>query len=69
MLKICLFTVGSLSLLCLLVVSLLCLGLCVFGGGAFMGWGPFMQAGCLCVLVRVWVGSGAGAVGPVWALQ
>ena len=28
-----------------------------------------MQAKCLCVLVRVWVGGGVGAIGPVWALR
>ena len=28
-----------------------------------------MQTKYLCVLVRVWVGGGVGAVEPVWALQ
>ena len=28
-----------------------------------------MQAKYLSVLVRVWVGGGVGAVGPVWALR
>ena len=34
-----------------------------------MGWGSFMQAVRLCVLVRVWVGGEVGNVGPVWALR
>ena len=50
---------------CPCFVSLLCLGLCVLGDGALVGWGSFMQAGYLCVLVHVWVGGGVGAVGPV----
>ena len=54
---------------CPCFVSLLCLGLCVLGDGALVGWGSFVQAKCLCVLVRIWVGGGVGAVGPVWALQ
>ena len=43
-----------------------CFLVCVFLG--MVGWGSFVRAGCLCVLVRVWVGGGVGAVGPVWAL-
>ena len=50
-------------------IDLLCLDLYVLGDGALMGWGSFVRARCLCVLVRVWVGDGVGAVGPVWALQ
>ena len=48
---------------CLCFVSLLCLGLYVLGDDALIGWGSFMQAGCLCVLISIWVG--VGAVGPV----
>ena len=59
------FTVESLSLLYLLVVSwFIC-----FGGGALVGWGSFMRTGCLCVLVHIWVGGEVGAVRPVKALQ
>ena len=54
---------------CLCFVSLLCLGLCVLGGGTLVGWGSFMQTGCLCVLVSVWVRGEVGAVKPVLALQ
>ena len=54
---------------CPCFVSLLCLDLCVLGGGALMGWGSCVRAGCLCVLIRIWVGGGVGAVKPVWALQ
>ena len=50
-------------------VSLLCLGLYVLGDDALVGWESFVRARCLCVLVRIWVGGGVGAVGPVWALQ
>ena len=50
-------------------VSLLYLDLYVLGDDALISWGSFMQTGCLCVLVRVWVGGGVGAVGPVWALR
>ena len=39
--------------------------LAVLGDDALIGWGSFVRAGCLCVLIRVWVGGG---VGPVWAL-
>ena len=45
---------------CLCFVSLLCLDLYVLGVGALVGLGSFMWAGCLCVLVRVWVGGGVG---------
>ena len=44
-----LFAVGSLSLLCLLVVSwFICLG-----DDALVGWGSFMQAKYLCVLIHI----------------
>ena len=46
-------------------VSLLYLDLYVLGDGALISWGSFMQTKCLCVLVRVWVKGGVGAVGPV----
>ena len=42
-------------------ISLLYLDLYVLGDC----WGPFMQAGYLCVLVCVWVENEVGAVGPV----
>ena len=54
---------------CLCFVSLLYLDLCVLGDDALVGWGSFVRAGCLCVLVRVWVGGGIGAFGPVWAIR
>ena len=54
---------------CPCLVSLLCLGLYVLGDDALVGWGSFMRARCLCVLVHIWVGGEVGAVGPVWALQ
>ena len=38
---------------CLCFVSLLCLDLCVLGDDALVGWGSFMQTGCLCVLVHI----------------
>ena len=50
---------------CPCFVSLLCLGLCVLGDGALVGWGSFVRARYLCVLVHVWVGGGVGAVRPV----
>ena len=50
---------------CPCFISLLCLGLCVLGDDALMGWGSFVQTEYLCVLVRVWIGGGVGAVGPV----
>ena len=50
-------------------ISLLYLDLYVLGDDALMGWGSFVRAKYLCVLIRVWVGGGVGAVGPVWALQ
>ena len=34
-------------------VSLLCLGLCVLGDDALVGWGSFVQARCLCVLIHI----------------
>ena len=34
-------------------VSFLCLGLCVQGDDALVGWGSFMQAGHLCVLMHI----------------
>ena len=37
-------------------VSLLYLDLYVLGDEALMGWGSFVRARCLCVLVRIWVG-------------
>ena len=54
---------------CPCFVSLLYLDLYVLGGDALISWGSFVRAGCLCVLVRVWVGGEVGAVRPVWALQ
>ena len=54
---------------CPCFISLLYLDLYVLGGGALMGWGSFMQTKYLCVLIRIWVGGGVGAVEPVWALQ
>ena len=54
---------------CPCFVSLLYLDLFVLGDDALVGWGSFVQAKYLCVLVRVWVGGGVGTVGPVWALQ
>ena len=53
---------------CPCFISLLCLGLYVLGDGALVGWGSFVRAGCLYVLIHFWVGGGVGAVGPVWAL-
>ena len=41
----------------------------MFGRLCIGGLGCFMRAGCLCVLVHVWIGGGVGAVGPVWALR
>ena len=38
---------------CLCFVSLLCLGLCVLRDDALVGWGSFMQAKYLCVLIHV----------------
>ena len=46
-------------------ISLLYLDLYVLGDVALMGWGSFMRAGCLCVLIHIWVGGGVGAVKPV----
>ena len=46
-------------------ISLLYLDLCVLGDDALIGWGSFVRAGCLCVLVRIWVGDEVGAVGRV----
>ena len=34
-------------------ISLLYLDLYVLGGGALVGWGSFVQAGCLCVLIHI----------------
>ena len=42
-------------------ISLLCLGLCVLGDDALVGWESFMPARCLCVLIPIWVGGGVGA--------
>ena len=39
-------------------VSFLCLGLCVLGDGTLMGWGSFVLAWHLCVLVHVRLGVG-----------
>ena len=50
-------------------ISLLYLDLCVLGDDELVGWGSFLQTRYLCVLVRVWVKGGVGAVGPVWALR
>ena len=36
---------------------------------ALVGWGSFVQARYLCVLVHVWVEGEVGAVRPVWALR
>ena len=38
---------------CPCFVSLLCLDLCVLGDDALVGWGSFMQAKCLCVLIHI----------------
>ena len=46
-------------------ISLLCLVLYVLGDDALVGWGSFVQAKYLCVLIRVWVGGGVGASKPV----
>ena len=46
-------------------ISFLYLDLCVLGYDALISWGFYMQAGYLCVLVRVWIGGGVGAVKPV----
>ena len=54
---------------CLCFVFLLYLDLCVLVDDALIGWGSFMQARCLCVLVHVWVGGGVGAVWPAWVLR
>ena len=43
---------------CLCFISLLCLGLCVLGDDALVGWGPFRLAWCLCVWIRIWAGVG-----------
>ena len=53
---------------CPCFVSLLYLDLYVLGD-ALIGWGSFMRAGYLCVLVSVWVGGGGGAIEPVRALR
>ena len=50
---------------CPCFVSLLCLDLYVLGDDALVGRGSFMQARCLCVLIRVWVEGEVGAIGPV----
>ena len=50
---------------CPCFVSLLCLGLYVFGDDALVGWGSFMQAKYLCVLIHIWVEGEVGAVKPV----
>ena len=34
-------------------ISLLYLDLYVLGDGALVGWGSFMQAKCLCVLIHI----------------
>ena len=38
-------------------ISFLYLDLYVLGDDAWIGWGSFMQAGHLCVFVRVWTGG------------
>ena len=53
---------------CPCFVSLLYLDLYVLGDDALIGWGSFIRAGYLCVLVRVWVGGWVGAIEPVQAL-
>ena len=50
---------------CLCVVSLLCLGLYVLGDDALVGWGSFMQAKYLCVLIHICIEVESGAVKPV----
>ena len=51
---------------CLCFVSFLCLGLCVLGDDALMGWRSFMRAKHLGP--RLGWAWGLCAVGPVWAL-
>ena len=46
-------------------ISLLNLDLCVLGDGALVGWGSFVRAGCLCVLIHIWIKGEVGAVKPV----
>ena len=38
---------------CPCFVSLLCLDLYVLGDDALMGWGSFVRARCLCVLIHI----------------
>ena len=52
-----------------MVVYLLYLDFYVLGDDALVGWVSLMRAGYLCVLVRILVEGGDGAVGPVLALQ
>ena len=47
---------------CLCFISLLYLDLYVLGDDALIGWGSFIQTKYLCVLIRVWVEGGVGAV-------
>ena len=60
-----LFTVGSLSLICLLVY----LDLYVLGDDALVGWGSFMRAKFLCVFIHILIKGEVGAVKPVRALR
>ena len=50
---------------CPCFVSLLYLDLYVLGDGALVGWGSFMRAKYLCVLIRIWIGGEVGVVKPV----
>ena len=52
-----LFTVESLSLLYLLVISYF---LYILGDDTLISWGSFMLTKYLCVSVRVWVEGGVG---------
>ena len=54
---------------CLCFISLLYLDLYVLGDDALISWGSFMRAGCLCVLIHIWIKGEVGAVKPVWTLQ
>ena len=67
-------TVGFILLRYLLIpylcsVSFLYLDLCVLGDNSWMGWGSFMRAKPLCVLVPIAIKGGVGTVELVQDFQ
>ena len=54
---------------CICFVSFYYLGLYVLGDNARVGWGSFMRAGHLCVLIHIWARLGVAVIGLVWAFQ